>query len=369
GNLSGDWGFALVSDVQKAPRKQHLHSIEISSGELRLGDKVVAEIDSARRLRIMANHSSAHLLQAALKKIVGTHIAQAGSFVSDEYMRFDFTHYEKVSDKQVKEIEALVNKEVFAQHPVTVEFMSIEDAKESGATALFDEKYEDIVRVITMGDVSKELCGGTHVNNTKEIGVFKIDSEESIGSGIRRITTKSGMKAYQDFVAIENQLESIAQLVRMQSTVNLESKIAAMLEDASNTKRELDKLNQKMLNLKAQQLALKVVEHNGLNILLAGVEETDAHGLKTLSESLKRLVNDGLVFLWLKEEEKVTFVVTCSPKAIAAGFKAGDLAKEAAVITGGNGGGRPDFAQSGGKEVSKLSLAIETIRSKLGLSL
>ncbi|PKM86796.1 MAG: alanine--tRNA ligase, partial [Firmicutes bacterium HGW-Firmicutes-10] len=145
--------------------------------------------------------------------------------------------------------------------------------------------------------------------------------------------------------------------------------IAAMLEEAANTKRELDKLNQKMLNFKAQELALKAVEHNGLNVLLTGVEETDAHGLKTLSESLKRLIPDGVIFLWLKEEDKVTFVVTCSPKAIAAGFKAGEMAKEAAVITGGNGGGRPDFAQSGGKEVSKLSLAIETIRSKLGLSL
>jgi len=369
GTLSGDWGLALVSDVQKAPRKQHLHSVEISSGELRLGDKVVAEIDAARRLRIMANHSSAHLLQAALKKIVGSHIAQAGSFVSDEYMRFDFTHYEKVSDSQLKEIEALVNKEVFAQHPVTVEHMDIDDAKNSGATALFDEKYEDVVRVVTMGDVSKELCGGTHVSNTKEIGVFKIDSEESIGSGIRRITTKSGMKAYQDFVALENQLESIAQLVRMQSTVNLESKIAATLEEAANNKRELDKLNQKMLNFKAQELAVKAVEHQGLNILLTSVEDTDTHGLKTLSESLKRLIPDGLVFLWLKEDDKVTFVVTCSQKAINAGYKAGELAKQAAVITGGNGGGRPDFAQSGGKEVSKLSLAIETIRDKLGLSL
>ena len=247
--------------------------------------------------------------------------------------------------------------------------MDIDEAKNSGATALFDEKYEDVVRVVTMGDVSKELCGGTHVNNTKEIGVFKIDSEESIGSGIRRITTKSGMKAYQDFVALENQLESIAQLVRMQSTVNLENKIAAMLEEAASNKRELDKLNQKMLNLKAGQLALKAVNHNGLNILLTSVEDTDTHGLKTLSESLKRLLSDGLVLLWLKEEDKVTFVVYCSQKAIDLGFKAGEIAKEAALITGGNGGGRPDFAQSGGKEVSKLPFAIETIRFKLGLSL
>lgn len=369
GTFSGDWGLAIVSDVQKAPRKQHLHSVDVSSGELRLGDKVIAEIDAERRLRIMSNHSSAHLLQAALKKIVGTHIAQAGSFVSDEYMRFDFTHYEKVSDSQIKEIEALVNKEIFAQHPVSVEFMNIDDAKGRGATALFDEKYEDVVRVVSIGDVSMELCGGTHVSNTKEIGVFKIDSEESIGSGIRRITTKTGMKAYLDFVALESQLETIAHLVRMQSTVNLESKIAAMLEEAADTKRELDKLTFKMLQMKAQELSQKAVAHGGLNILLAAVEETDTHGLKTLSEALKRLVPDGLVFLWLKESDKVTFVVSCSPKAIAAGFKAGELAKEAAQITGGNGGGRPDFAQSGGKEVSKLSFAIETVRLKLGLSL
>lgn len=369
GTLSGEWGLALVNDVQKAPRKQHLHSVELSSGELRLGDKVVAEIDAQRRLRIMANHSSAHLLQAALKKIVGTHIAQAGSFVSDEYMRFDFTHYEKVNDAQIKEIETFVNKEIFAQHPVSVEFMNIDAAKGKGATALFDEKYEDIVRVVSMGDVSMELCGGTHVSNTSEIGVFKIDSEESIGSGIRRITTKTQLKAYQDFVAMQDQLESIAQMVRMQSTVNLENKVSAMLEDAANTKRELDRLTAKVLQMKAQELSLKAVEVGGLNVLLSAVEETDTHGLKTLSESLKRLIPDGLIFLWLKETDKVTFVVSCSPKAIASGYKAGELAKEAALITGGNGGGRPDFAQSGGKEVSKVSSAVETIRLKLGLSL
>lgn len=369
GTLSGEWGLALVSDVQKAPRKQHLHSVELSSGELRLGDKVVAEIDAQRRLRIMANHSSAHLLQAALKKIVGTHIAQAGSFVSDEYMRFDFTHYEKVNDAQIKEIETFVNKEIFAQRPVSVEFMNIDAAKGKGATALFDEKYEDIVRVVSMGDVSMELCGGTHVSNTSEIGVFKIDSEDSIGSGIRRITTKTQLKAYQDFVAMQDQLESIAQMVRMQSTVNLENKISAMLEDAANTKRELDRLTAKVLQMKAQELSLKAVEVGGLNVLLSAVEETDTHGLKTLSESLKRLIPDGLIFLWLKENDKVTFVVSCSPKAIASGYKAGELAKEAALIIGGNGGGRPDFAQSGGKEVSKLSSAVETIRLKLGLSL
>ncbi len=369
GTLSGEWGLALVFDVQKAPRKQHLHSVEISSGELRLGDKVIAEIDAQRRLRIMANHSSAHLLQAALKKIVGTHIAQAGSFVSDEYMRFDFTHYEKVNDAQIKEIEMFVNKEIFAQHPVSVEFMNIDTAKGKGATALFDEKYEDIVRVVSMGDVSMELCGGTHVSNTSEIGVFKIDSEESIGSGIRRITTKTQMKAYQDFVAVQDQLEAIAQMARMQSTVNLENKISAMLEEAAHTKRELDRLTAKVLQMKAHELSQKAVTVEGLNILLSAVEETDTHGLKTLSESLKRLIPDGLIFLWLKEADKVTFVVSCSPKAIAEGYKAGDLAKEAALITGGNGGGRPDFAQSGGKEVSKLSAAIETIRLKLGLSL
>ena len=369
GTLSGEWGLALVSDVQKAPRKQHLHSVELSSGELRLGDKVVAEIDAQRRLRIMANHSSAHLLQAALKKIVGTHIAQAGSFVSDEYMRFDFTHYEKVNDAQIRDIETFVNKEIFAQHPVSVEFMNIDAAKGKGATALFDEKYEDIVRVVSMGDVSMELCGGTHVSNTSEIGVFKIDSEESIGSGIRRITTKTQLKAYQDFVAMQDQLESIAQMVRMQSTVNLENKISAMLEDAANTKRELDRLTAKVLQMKAQELSLKAVEVGDLNVLLSAVEETDTHGLKTLSESLKRLIPDGLIFLWLKETDKVTFVVSCSPKAIASGYKAGELAKEAALITGGNGGGRPDFAQSGGKEVSKVSSAVETIRLKLGLSL
>jgi len=369
GTIHNEVGFASVIDVQRAPNKQALHGITIDSGSLKKGDQVIAKIDSSRRRLIMANHSSAHLLQSALKTIVGSHIQQAGSYVHHDYMRFDFTHYEKVNARQIKAIEKMVNDHIFTGLGVQFAYMNIEEAKQQGATALFDEKYEQVVRVVSIDNVSKELCGGTHVANTMELGLFRIESEESIGSGIRRMVCKTSKKAYQDFLEMQSQLETIATLVKMPTIGQVEKKVAQLLEEYVETKRELDRLNSKINHLKAQKISQEIIKHQDLNVIFSEVEQVDAHGLKLVAEYCKKHVEKHLIFLWSHEVDKVTFVVMASSEAIKQGYHAGELAKVAAVITGGNGGGRPDFAQSGGKDVAKLAHALKMVEEKIGLCL
>lgn len=361
GSLTFHEGQALVKDVQKAPHKQAYHSIEIAYGTLKCGDTVTLKIDTNRRQRIMANHSSAHLLQAALKKVVGDHIHQAGSYVSSEYVRFDFTHYEKVSDQALKTIEHMINENISAHAPVLTQLMDLEDAKASGAMALFSEKYESQVRVVSMGEISKELCGGTHVANTQEIGLFKIISEESIGSGIRRITAKTGLAAYHDFLALQTQLEKIASLYKANTTFNIEERVALSLKESVETKAELGQTKAKLAAVEAKALLLSAVEKEGLSHIVTRVDK-DAQSVKLMVEQIKVERPESFVLVASVDQDKLSFVVYCGPQAQALGYKAGDIAKQVATITGGNGGGRPDFAQSGGKDLSKLQEALDRYR-------
>ena len=364
GSLKFKDGEALVTDVQKAPNKQNLHKIKVLVGELKEGDVVSAEIDVKKRQSITRNHSSAHLLQAALKLIVGEHIQQAGSFVSDEYMRFDFTHFEKVEDKKLKAIEAMVNEAIFNANPVSFALLPIEEAKAQGAMALFSEKYDAIVRVVSMGDVSKELCGGCHVNNTQELGLFKLVSEESIGSGIRRITARTGAHAYQDFVAYQDQLETIASYYKANSIHNIENRVEHGLLELSETKQALGQAKQKLAALEAKVLSHEFVKKEGYEVLVKRIDQNSDH-LRLLIESLKKENPNRIIFLVSNDQGKALFVAYVGPELNKKGIKAGDLVKEAAVMTSGNGGGRPDFAQAGGKDVSKLGDALQMITQKL----
>ncbi|HBZ40601.1 MAG: alanine--tRNA ligase [Firmicutes bacterium GWF2_51_9] len=364
GTLTFEGGSGSINDVRKAPHKQALHAITLNEGILNVGDVVELKIDVKRRKAITANHSSAHLLQSALKKVVGTHIQQAGSFVGPDYMRFDFTHFEKVSEAQLIEIETLVNSFIFSCSPVDIKYMDIEEAKQNGATALFDEKYDKVVRVVTMGEISKELCGGCHVFNTQEVGVFKIDSEESIGSGIRRITAKTGMAAYHDFVGYKNQLKTIADLYKAGSTQEIEDRVKLSVEENSDLRKELGLSNQKLAVLEAEDQLKNIVVMNGMDVLIIQ-SDGDGDRLKTMAEHLKKKVSEGLVVVAGVCDEKAMFVVASGKKAQERGFKAGDVAKQLALHTQGNGGGRPDFAQSGGKDVAKLPEALDILRSKL----
>ncbi|SJZ90749.1 alanine--tRNA ligase [Anaerorhabdus furcosa] len=365
GTFCNDSFTAFVTDVKKAPHKQHLHHLVDIKGTLAVGDIVDGTIDIERRLNIKANHSSLHLLQSALRKVVGTHIAQAGSYVCADYARFDFTHFEKLSDEQLRKIEQEVNAMIMHDNPVITEVLTIDDAKNSGAIALFDEKYGDTVRVVSMGDVSKEFCGGTHVSNTQEIGVFKIEAEESIGSGIRRITSKTKMAAYFDLIARENTMKSIANNMKLNSINLLEEKVALMMEENNQLKKDLQKQNEKMMMLEADETVKQAKSIGGLNVIMLRKENADPNSLKSYAEVLRNKCEDSFVFIANVSDDKVTFVVASSKAAIDKGLKAGDIAKLAASMSGGNGGGRPDLAQSGGKDSSKIDEIFNTIEAKL----
>lgn len=364
GIISGTVEAHVVNTI-KAPHKQHMHHIVIDAGELHVNDMVELQVDDHKRDIITSNHSCTHLLQSALKRVVGDHIQQAGSFVSDEYLRFDFTHFEKVNDVQLCQIEEIVNAFIAAHHPVTKVEMPIEEAKKSGATALFDEKYGDVVRVVTMGDVSKEFCGGCHVDNTQQIGVCKIINEESIGSGIRRITAKTGFDAYKEFAQINHSLHHIAADLKMNSVNNVESKVAQIIDETAELKKELAALQSQMFALKANDMERNICEMNGRRVLMERMDGADANALKDIASNLKAKYDDIVVFLAGVRDGKVVFVAGAGKAAVADGIRCGDLVKEAALICGGKGGGRADLAQSGAKDIEKIDDAFEFIKNML----
>jgi alanyl-tRNA synthetase len=356
----------VVNKVYKAPLKQFLHHVKVEKGEVHLGDQFTLKIDEHARALIRANHSSVHLLQAALQRVVGSHVHQAGSFVCADYARFDFTHFEKVSAQQLKEIEKLVNEEIAKALPVVTDLMDLEKAKTSGAMALFDEKYDDVVRVVSMGDFSKELCGGTHVANTSEIGLFKIVSEESIGSGIRRITSKTSLGAYQEVMAQQQLLEEAAAALKVTNFNAINEKIRNLQQDNASLNKTISELKNKLSAAEGEEMLNKAEEKDGLKFLIAQVDN-DSSELKNLADQLISKLHEGVVLIYNDRDNKQMFVASCSEKAIEKGFKAGDIIKKACTICGGNGGGRPNMATGGGKDSSKVAEAVSEVRALLGL--
>ena len=350
-----------VIKVTKAPFKQHLHTVKVNEGSVKVGDEFTLKINAEDRNLIKANHSSLHLLHAALHEVIGSHVNQAGSYVCKDYGRFDFTHYEKLSDSQIKEIERLVNEKISNKLAVVTELMSIEEARKSGAVALFDEKYDDEVRVVSMGEFSKELCGGTHVANTSEVGIFKIISEESIGSGIRRITSKTNYKAYEEYLALQQLLESLAVALKVNSITKVSEKLKQLLKENNDLNKTINELKDKLSVFASEDLVKEAIEADGLKVIISKVN-VDSSELKTLAQTLVEKLKDGVAFIYSLNDEKVLFTAACSQSAIAKGIKASDLVKTAAVICGGNGGGRPDLASAGGKDIDKLAEALNKVK-------
>ena len=365
GKVWNDTFSADVTDVRKAPHQQALHHLENIRGTLHTGDVLKGAYDAEARQKTRANHSSLHLLQAALKQVLGDHVAQAGSYNGPDYGRFDFTHFEKPTDAQLKEVEHIVNEKIMAAIPVTTDVLALEDAKKTGATALFDEKYGDTVRVVSMGDFSKEFCGGTHVSNTAELGLFKIVSEESIGSGIRRITSLTKMKAYEAFRSEEDYLYETASVLKMGSWTGLKDKIQTLSDDNASLRKEIASWNEKAMMLEADAVVSKAENINGISVLILSLKDKANGSLKAYAETLRNKMNNGFVFISNEADGKVTFVCASSKAAIAKGLKAGDLVKAAAQLTGGNGGGRPDMAQAGGRDTSRIPEAIALIKEKV----
>lgn len=353
---------AKVTDVQKTRNSQHLVKVRVEEGTLRVHDVCRQQVDVARRMKTTANHSCTHLLQSALKQVLGEHIQQAGSFVGPDYLRFDFRHFEKVTPKQLAQVEKLVNEYITSGYSVTKEIMDIEEAKQSGATALFNEKYGNKVRVVTMGPVSKEFCAGCHVENTAQIGVCKIVGEESIGSDSRRITAKTGMKAYEEFAREHEQLESIAASMKQKGIKDIEEKVDAQMQHAKTLQKELDQLKNQIFALRSNEWINEKERVGNFDLLIKKVHGLDGKAMKDIVSNLKAKDPELVVLLIAADEHKVIFVAGAGKEAIANKVNAGQLVKMAANICGGNGGGKPDLAQAGGKDASKVDEAIQLIK-------
>ncbi len=366
GWLTGDRVRLTVLNTQKMGGDVFGHLCRVEEGELRVGDNLAAQVDAARRRATALNHSATHLLHAALRQILGDHVQQKGSLVDAERLRFDFSHFEPVRRNQILAIERLVNQEIRENHLVETRLMSLDDAKATGAMALFGEKYADQVRVLRMGGFSTELCGGTHARAVGDIGLFKILSEGGIASGVRRIEATTGANALAAVEADEERLLRLASLVRG-SREDLDDKVAALLDRAKRLEKELADLKAKAAGAAGQDLAAQAEEIGGVKVLAARLDGADAKTLRDALDRLKDKLGSAIILLAAESEGKVSLVGGVT-KDLTGRFKAGDLVREAAAKVGGKGGGRPDMAQAGGNDPAglpaALALAKEWVRAQ-----
>ncbi|MDG4942637.1 alanine--tRNA ligase [Staphylococcus agnetis] len=350
-----------VSEVIKAPNGQHLHTGQIKFGQVYEDAIVHAYVNETERKAIMKNHSATHLLHAALKQVLGSHVNQAGSLVDSERLRFDFSHIAPMTSEEIQLVEQRVNEEIWKSMDVETKEMAIEEAKSAGAMALFGEKYGDVVRVVDMGPFSKELCGGTHVKNTSEIGLFKITSESGTGAGVRRIEAVTGQHAYLYLERYLEQFNLIKQQVKAKSDDQVFDKIVQFQEDEKALQRTLEQKSKELNNLKMGSIEDKVEVINDLPVLITEVEVDNAKALRTTMDDFKSRLQDTIIILASHVGGKVSLIATV-PKSLTGQIKAGDIIKEMAPIVGGKGGGRPDMAQGGGTEPEKITTALQFIK-------
>lgn len=350
-----------VSEVIKAPNGQHLHTGQIKFGQVYEDAIVHAYVNETERKAIMKNHSATHLLHAALKQVLGTHVNQAGSLVDSERLRFDFSHIAPMTSEEIQLVEQRVNEEIWKSMDVETKEMAIEEAKSAGAMALFGEKYGDVVRVVDMGPFSKELCGGTHVKNTSEIGLFKITSESGTGAGVRRIEAVTGQHAYLYLERYLEQFNLIKQQVKAKSDDQVFDKIVQIQEEEKALQRTLEQKSKELNNLKMGSIEDKVEVINDLPVLITEVEVDNAKAMRTTMDDFKSRLQDTIIILASQVGGKVSLIATV-PKSLTGKIKAGDIIKEMAPIVGGKGGGRPDMAQGGGTEPEKITTALQFIK-------
>ena len=364
GLIFSDLFKGKVKDVQKAPNGQHIHQVEIVEGKVTKGDKVTARIDETFRSKVIKNHTATHLLHQALRDVLGEHIHQAGSLVSPERLRFDFTHFEATNDEDLQKIERLVNEKIWAQIPVLIETMELGKAKAIGAMALFGEKYGEVVRVVQIGDYSIELCGGCHVKNSAEIGLFKIVAESGIGAGVRRIEAVTSKEAFQ-FMEQKHRLLSEAASLLKTNEDKIVTRIENLLTDFKSLQNENESLQAKLSNQETAALLEKVETYKGIQVLSEKVTVKDMNQLRTMMDFLKQKMDSGVILLAAENNGKVFLISGVSKDLIERNLHAGKLIGQAAKLCGGGGGGRPDMAQAGGKDSSKINEALASIYTYL----
>lgn len=359
GELKGAGFSFAVSDTQKYGQAIG-HIGKVASGTLKVGDAVQADVDEARRQRIRLNHSATHLMHAALRQVLGTHVAQKGSLVNDKALRFDFSHFEAMKPEEIRAVEDLVNAQIRRNLAIETNIMDIDAARASGAMALFGEKYDDRVRVLRMGDFSTELCGGTHAARTGDIGLFRITSESGTAAGVRRIEAVTGEGAMAILHAQSDQLNDIAQLLKGDSH-NLGEKVRAALERTRQLEKELQQLKEQAAAQESANLSSKAEEINGVKLLVSELTGVEPKMLRTMVDDLKNQLGSTIVVLATVADGKVSLIAGVS-KDVTDRVKAGELVGMVAQQVGGKGGGRPDMAQAGGTDASALPAALASVK-------
>ena len=364
GIIVTDTAEFVVKDTIKLLGGKIGHVGQVTKGMFKVGDTVTLKVDEENRNATAKNHSATHLLQKALRIVLGTHVEQAGSLVNADHLRFDFTHFQALTSEELKQIEEIVNEKIAEQLPVETKIMSIEEAKKTGAMALFGEKYGDSVRVVNMGEFSKEFCGGTHVKNTGNIMLFKIISESGVAAGVRRIDARTGQAVLDYYANIENMLYEAARTAKSEPA-KLNAKIESLLEEIKVLHSENESLKSKLANNSLGDVMSNVKEIKGFNVLATKVDGVDMNGLRNLGDNLKEKLTNGVIVLASSQEDKVNLIVMATDDAVKNGAHAGNIIKSIAPLVGGGGGGRPNMAQAGGKNPAGIDASLAKVEECL----
>lgn len=359
GTIYSDKFIATVYNTKKTDGV-YIHLCTVANGTLYVGDKVTADINDTKRLSTCRNHSAAHLLQAALRTVLGNHVEQAGSYVNEDICRFDFTHFAPLTHDEIQRVEALVNMNILSANRIVTTETNVETAKKNGAMALFDEKYGNVVRMVQMGNFSTELCGGTHCDNTGKIGLFKITSESSVAAGIRRIEAVTGMGVLQLIASKDKLIIDTASELKLQNAADISKRASQLQSEISAMKREIDLLNAKLAEAKLSDVFANATTVGSVRLVTYVADGMELDSARSLSDKIKSEYSDVVAIITVRSDDKLNFIAVAGKDAISAGAHAGKLVGAVASLTGGKGGGRPDSAMAGGRDVSNMNKALES---------
>ena len=364
GAITADGKSISVTDTKKADGI-YLHICLVANGVFSVGDTVIANVMTQRRAAIKRNHSSAHLLQAALRRVLGDHVEQAGSYVSDRICRFDFSHFQALTGEEIAKVEAIVNAHILAAEGIVTKETDIETAKKEGAMALFGEKYGKTVRMVKMGDFSTELCGGTHCTSTGEIGLFKITSESSVAAGVRRIEAVTGFGVLELMAQKDALIHDTAKELKAANPADLSKRSAAVMAELKEAKKEIESLNSKLASTKLDSILSGAIEIKSVKLATARLDGMQIDVARSLADEIKANNPDTVAVLAINTDGKLNFIAVAGKNAVAAGAHAGKLVGAVAAVTNGRGGGRPDNAMAGGQDASKIAEALEAAKTTL----
>lgn len=358
GTIVKDGAEAKIIDTKKNGNGIYMHIAEVTKGSFAMGDEVTLNVCKDNRTAIARNHSATHLLHKALKEVLGGHVAQAGSEVNAKHLRFDFSHFEAMTREELELAEKKVNDAILAAMPITVRELPIDEAKTLGAEAQFGEKYGDVVRVVSMGDYSVEFCGGTHLTNTSNVGLFKLISEGGVAAGTRRIEAVTGRGVLEYIASRDGLIERTALALKANNVNEIDKKAEQTANEVRELKKNIEAMNAKMASGKLDDVLKNKVEINGVSVVTGRVDGLAANDLRTLGDNIKEKIGTGIAILGAETDGRVVFLATATKDAVAAGVHAGKIIKEITAIAGGSGGGKPDMAQGGGKDAAKIDEAL-----------